>query len=226
MSGDFRPNRASNQDFRPPPVPGEDAVIRLGQMLEAGRLDRRAALHAKSILHAWSRQELTDRQYRKVQALIGTAAPRPGETRSLPPVPYKSGEGWWQDTSPARQALRGIKSGIVRRWKTRERDETICRLRRLAGKTVAALATLYGLCERQIRNILRREREGVDMSRRTRAPSVSVLWKRTFYVTDIALPAAPSSGMERPELFDGEPSASVMPSLTGRSGGRQVPFRA
>ena len=83
-------------------------------------------------------------------------APLPaGEVRAVAPFPYTRGGPWWLDRRPARQALRGRKSGIARRWRTRDRDRLIHKLRR-QGKTLAQIAAVVGLSRQGVNYVLKR----------------------------------------------------------------------
>jgi len=137
-----------------PAIPGEDAAIALARRVEANKVRDPAAL---SLLRWWSEQgEWTPRQTSMAVALLlKSDEPIPGETQAVPPYPYTRGGLWHGDTRPERQALRGRKSGIMRRWRTRERDGKILYWRE-RGESLAALAARFGLSRSGIAYILRR----------------------------------------------------------------------
>ena len=133
---------------------GVDLAMQLGAIVEKKRvLDDRAA---RSLLSAWSSDEgWTPAQARFAARLVHEAQTRAGEEHAVAPYPYQSGEHWGADTRPERQALRGRKSGIVRRWRTRERDARIHEPRR-AGKSLAEIAAVVGLTRQGVAYVLRR----------------------------------------------------------------------
>ena len=133
---------------------GCELAIQLGEVLEAGRvLDPRAA---RSLLTAWSSDEgWTPAQARLAMRLVSEAPLPAGEERAIAPYPYESRTEWGYDTRPARQALRGRKSGIVRRWRTRDRDTLIHKLRR-QGRSMAAIGEIVGLAKSTIHHVLTR----------------------------------------------------------------------
>ena len=128
-------------------IPNADLAIALATEHEAGRLHDPAV---PSLLKAWSDGGWTRRQAAKVRVILSRADPRPGERRAIPPAAYDDGCPWWIDTRPERQALRGRKSGIVRRWRTRERDELIHRWYRRGKRTVAEMAAHFGMSRQGI----------------------------------------------------------------------------
>ena len=151
------------------PLTGEDLAFALAE------IDHPVA---RSLLRAWSSDRgWTARQAAYAARLVREAAPVEGEERLVPPAPYLSGGAWWRDVSAARQALRGVKSGIMRRWRTRKRDNEIKALYEAGQHTQTMLAELFALSVRTIKRILRRFREGVDIRRRTVAPTDSLLAK-------------------------------------------------
>ena len=135
-------------------VNGCDLAIQLGEVVEDGRiLDDRAA---RSLLAAWSSDEgWSPAQARLVARLVHEAPLPAGEERAVAPYTYQIGGAWHWDTRPARQALRGRKSGIVRRWRTRNRDALIRKLRR-QGKSLAEIAAVVGLSRQGVAYILKR----------------------------------------------------------------------
>lgn len=129
-------------------LPNADLAIALGVELEAGRIRDPAA---PSLLRAWSVSGWTRRQAAKVAVLLAKA------NRPVPPSPNtRSGDPWWFDQRPERQALRGRKSGIMRRWRKRERDELIDRWYRRGQRTVAEMAAHFGMSRQGIYHVLNR----------------------------------------------------------------------
>lgn len=133
---------------------GCELAIQLGGLLEDGRvLDPRAS---RSLLVAWSSDEgWTSAQARLAARLIHEATPQEGHERAVAPFAYTMGGPWYRDTRPERQALRGRKSGIVRRWRTRERDRRIRRLRD-DGLSLAEIGEIVGLAKSTVHHILTR----------------------------------------------------------------------
>ena len=133
---------------------GEELAIQLAETLEAGRvLDHRAA---RSLLTVWSNADgWSPAQARLAMRLVHEAPLPPGVERAVAPYPYDSGERWGHDTRPERQALRGRKSGIMRRWRTRDRDALIHKLRR-QGKSLAEIADHVALTRQGVAYILQR----------------------------------------------------------------------
>ena len=95
----------------------------------------------------WSRREgeLTRRQWRMAAVLARKAgtAPEPGRGEH---VLVKAPETrWWFETSSHRQACRGRKSGLARRYATRERDARIARWVNRGRYTVRQVAKHVGM---------------------------------------------------------------------------------
>lgn len=140
-------------------IAGEEAAIQLAALLQSGRIDNRPV--AVSLLHAWSSDTgWTERQAAKVRAIVFAAQQDEGEAGTvteIAPTPYERGGPWQHDTRPERQAVRGVKSGLVRRWGTRHRDREIVRFHRVLGWSIRALARWYGLARSTVAHILHRE---------------------------------------------------------------------
>ena len=130
-----------------------DLAVQLGEAVEEKRVEDDRA--ARSLLRAWSDRGWTAAQARLAARLVREAEPREGEEHAVAPHPYESGEQWYADTRPARQALRGRKSGIVRRWRTRDRDERIHELRH-EGKSLAKIGEVVGLSRQGVAYVLKR----------------------------------------------------------------------
>ena len=92
---------------------------------------------AGSLVRAWSDQatagpratpiSLSRRQWAMAGVLIRKSGATPRSSTS-PYILVKAAESrWWFDTSPHRQACRGRKSGMTRRYATRDRDARISR---------------------------------------------------------------------------------------------------
>ena len=127
-------------------IPGADLAIAFGHAFEAGHISDPAA---PSLLRAfssgWSR-----RQTAKVAVILARAG------RPVPPSTPTSGDPWFFDLRPERQALRGRKSGIVRRWRTRERDELIDRWYHRGIRTVSEMAEHFEMTRQGIYFVLHR----------------------------------------------------------------------
>lgn len=119
--------------------------------------DPLTAFKARALVEARSIEEWTERQSRMAWAICNKirlteeqlyqgwlavaceqeGAPLPCDTRNPP---------WWKDTSQEAQSRRGVKSGKVRRWKNRKRDEQIVRWitkNKFSIKQVAAHVKLH-----------------------------------------------------------------------------------
>ena len=128
--------------------PHVDLGIAFGREFEAGRISDESA---PSLLRAWSSDRgWTPRQAAKAAVILDKAG------RPVPPSTHTRGDPWWFDTRPERQALRGRKSGIMRRWRERERDELIDRWYHRGIHTVAEMAEHFGLTRQAIYHVLHR----------------------------------------------------------------------
>lgn len=157
-----------------------DLAIALGREFEAGTVPPKERSVVQSLIGAFSASDngWTDRQTRMAAALLSNARQAHGHMETLPPVPFTRGGPWWKDTTPHRQALRGIKSGNNRRYRTRDRDIAIERHYRTRKHTQKQLARHHGLSERQIRRIITRiATNTIDISRRTIASTTELLVK-------------------------------------------------
>ena len=154
---------------------GELAMFELARLVKAKAITGFYRAKSLRLIDAWQdRGDLTAAGWRFVARIIRDAQP-PGSTRTIPPVPNNERGPWWTDTTPPRQSLRGIKSGIVRRHREADRDEAIVKARN-RGITIAAIAEHFRLSTRTIYRILARARHGVDISRRTIASTAAVIW--------------------------------------------------
>ena len=117
---------------------------------------RQRAPAAVSLLKAWSAKGWTQRQSDYAAVLVRQADPVEGRARAVPPYTYSRGGPWWHDVRPQRQALRGRKSGIMRRWATRDRDLLIHRWYRTGKFTVTEMAAHFELTRQGIYYVLRR----------------------------------------------------------------------
>lgn len=131
-----------------------DVAIALGEADEAGVVPDAHA--ARSLLKVWSSDDgWTPAQRRLAFVLVLRSAPIAGEVAAMPPVPYTRGGPWQADMRPERQSLRGRKSGIVRRWRTRDRDRLIHDMRR-RGATLAVIAARVKLTRQGVHYVLKR----------------------------------------------------------------------
>ena len=111
---------------------------------------------ARSLMERWSRAEgdLTARQWALAAVLARKAGPAPDAPRRSGYVPVAAPERrWWFDTSPWRQARRGVKSGCVRRHQTRERDDKIARWVNRRRFTVRQVARHVGMAPSTVSRI-------------------------------------------------------------------------
>ena len=137
-------------------APSDEAMaIQLAETLEAGRVRDHHA--ARSLLRAWSSDEgWTPAQARLAARLLREAPLPAGEVRAIAPHTYRRGGAWWRDVRPERQALRGRKSGITRRWRTRDRDKRIRTLRR-QGESLGKIASTVGMSRSGVVHVLKRK---------------------------------------------------------------------
>ena len=122
---------------------------------------------ARSLVERWSRREgeLTRRQWRMAAVLARKAgtAPEPGRGEH---VLVKAPETrWWFETSSHRQACRGRKSGLARRYATRERDARIAHWVNRGRYTVRQVAKHVGMAASTVSRIASRARGGTGFWR-------------------------------------------------------------
>lgn len=123
---------------------------------------------ARSLLERWSHTEgeLTTRQWALAAVLAHKVGPAPDAPLRSGYVPQQAPEGrWWLDTSSWRQARRGIKSGCVRRFLTRERDARIARWVNRRRFTVRQVALHVGMAPSTVSRIASRARGGAGFWR-------------------------------------------------------------
>ena len=145
-------------------------VIRLMRYAEAGKLTAANRITAESLARQWSERGLTNRQERLAYGIAITVwRETSGPDSERPKRPCAP---WWHDRSPQRQAVRGIKSGVVRRKLLAPRNRRIHALRQ-KGTPLRVLAETFALSARQIMRILRDTAAGTfDATRRTIVPRV------------------------------------------------------
>ena len=128
---------------------------------------------ARSLIRAWSDQatagprasplDLSRRQWRMATALSIKARVAPASVRY---VLTKAPEArWWFDTSAHRQACRGRKSGVARRYTTRDRDARISRWVNRGVHSVHEVARHVGLALSTVSRIASRARGGTGFWR-------------------------------------------------------------
>lgn len=182
--------------------PAEPLALALGEAVTARTLAADDQPRAESLLRDWSaRLGWTARQVPYVVRLLSRAPLPAGETRTVPPYPYVHGGPWWLDTSSERQALRGRKSGISRRFKQSVRDAKI-RYWRERGRTYRELAVQFGLALSSVHHIVNRTLSApLPRLRRVRRTLLSMP-KRSLFPppSAIPVPASELSG-RRPRLF-------------------------
>ena len=157
-------------------IPGADLAIDFGREFEAGRISDPAApslLRAFSLNAGWTR-----RQVLKASAILAHAELGPGETRVIPHVTWGPRHDSGQRTETREEkAAAGVKSGIMRRQRTRGRDEAIEAMYRTS--TAKQVSKHFSLSIRSIRRIVRWVRESfVNIARRHVAPVTSLLIPR------------------------------------------------
>ena len=134
----------------------------LARSVRSSALTDRDRHCARSLVEQWSRREgeLTRRQWRMAAVLARKAgtAPEPGPSGY---VPVKAPESrWWFNTSSHRQACRGRKSGIARRYATRDRDARIARWINRGKYSIRQVARHVGLSTGAVSAIASRARGG------------------------------------------------------------------
>ena len=139
----------------------------LARSVRSSALTDRDRHCARSLVEQWSRREgeLTRRQWRMAAVLARKAgtAPEPGPSGY---VLVKARETrWWLDTSPHRQACRGQKSGLARRYTTRERDARIAHWVNRGRYTVRQVARHVGMAASTVSRIASRARGGTGFWR-------------------------------------------------------------
>lgn len=142
-------------------------IAALARACRAPALTDRDRHCARSLLECWSRTEgkLTSGQWHMAAVLVHKAggAPEPGRRKY---VLTKAPETrWWLDTSPHRQSCRGCKSGVARRYATRERDARIARWVNRGRYTVRQVAKHVGLAASTVSRIASRARGGAGFWR-------------------------------------------------------------
>lgn len=182
--------------------PAEPLALALGEAVTARTLAADDQPRAESLLRSWSsRLGWTARQVPYVVHLLTRVTTRAGKTEPIPPYPFTHGGAWWEDTSPERQALRGRKSGIMRRWRARERDRKVVYWRG-RGRTYRELAVQFGLALSSVHHIVNRTLSApLPRLRRVRR-TLSNMPKRSLFPppSAIPVPASELSG-RRPRLF-------------------------
>ncbi len=135
-------------------------VAALANVERSPRLDERDRACVRGLLRAWSEHEgLTFKQWQMASALArkGGTQPQHGGRYVLTKAPDGR---WWLDTSSHRQACRGRKSGLGRRYRTRERDERIGRWINTGKYSVLQVAVHCGLHPTTVWRIASRARGG------------------------------------------------------------------
>lgn len=116
-----------------------------------------------SLLRRWAERGLTPRQERMCGALAHKAnrsAPASSRPVQSGPMPYRGGAPWWADTSSEAQRRRGLKSGLVRRWQRRDRDQRIVYHVRRGVRAVSEIAAHFKLHATTVRRIVSRATGG------------------------------------------------------------------
>ena len=123
----------------------------------------------KSLYNYWSEYEnWTGKQVGYVQYLLREAG-----KKILLPAPITSMHNPFpRSRNRHLQALRGVKSGEVRRYQTRTRDFRILEMSK-NGTKQKVIADYFCISTRHVRYILRRFRDGVRIARRTIMPTDS-----------------------------------------------------
>ena len=155
---------------------GIDTVSALAVAMEEGRFSPEHEAKAKSLVRAFSSDDgWTTQQAALANHLVRESKEHvPVKDGELPPPAplYRDFDG---DTSQQRQALRGIRSGVMRRYRTLERDKAIWQDKQ-DGLTNQEIARRHKLCIRQVQNIVRYMRDKwVDIRRRLIAPVTELL---------------------------------------------------
>jgi len=137
--------------------PSHHLAFDLGHAIEEGRFGAVQST-AQSLMRDWSaRQGWTARQVSFVVALLSRTPTRAGKVEAVGPYPYtRSPVPWWHDVSTIAQGRRGIKSGKVRRWKTRNRDALIIRWYRTGKHTAIEIAAHFGMSRQNVYKIVNR----------------------------------------------------------------------
>lgn len=180
--------------------------------------DRHAA---RSLVERWSRTEgeLTARQWALAAVLTRKAGPAPDAPRRSGYVPEAAREGrWWLDTSPWRQARRGIKSGCVRRHQTRERDARIARWVNRGRFTVREVARHVGIAPSTVSRIASRARGGAGFWRgpRKRWPPAAPRRRHSLRQPSLRTPSA------LPPAVSGSRNTAIFSSLVAWTALRRV----
>lgn len=159
-------------------VPDFDLVKDLAVALEQGALIEPG--RARSLIRAWSEREdgWTTAQASLARSLIVAAVPMAGQTIVVPPFKYRHDPDWRLDQRPERKAVQGIKSGIVRRHRLRDRNRQVMEWYEAGEHTVQEIAELIGRTVRTVWRIIREMRHGPDLRRRTVAPKDRLLMPR------------------------------------------------
>ena len=161
---------ANRTQERSDEITEKNPVIRLMRYAEAGKLTTANRIIAESLARQWSERGLTNRQERLAYGIAITVwRETNGPDSERPERPHAP---WWHDRSPQRQAVRGVKSGVVRRKLLAPRNRRIHALRQ-KGTPLRVLAETFALSARQIMRILRDMAAGTfDTTRRTIVPKV------------------------------------------------------
>ena len=142
----------------------------LARACRSPRLDAHDRHCARSLIDQWSRQAtagpratpipLTRRQLAMAAVLARKAGSAPGPGRGAYVLEKAPERRWFLDTSPHRQACRGRKSGMTRRYATRDRDAKIARWINRGRHGVRQVAKHVGLSIGAVSAIASRARGG------------------------------------------------------------------
>ena len=192
-------------------------VEALARACRSPRLTEHDRFCARSLVERWSALdgELTRRQWAMAAVLAHKAgkadnAPKPGRY-ILEKAPERR---WWLDTSPHRQSCRGRKSGMARRYATRDRDARIARWVNRGRYTVRQVARHVGMAASTVSRIASRARGGAGF------------WRGQERAWPVRRPLLRQPYLNTPRAFSPSPigsrNTSIFTSLTSWTGLRAV----